>query len=285
MNIKDKLKEGKGGVSLEFFPPKTDAGIGKLLAEAEKLKEISPDFTSVTFGAGGSTQSNTLDLCVKLREQHGFHTMPHLTCVGSSKDRLGDILDEFKDNGIKDVLALRGDAPKDVEHFQTHPDGFQYANELVSFIKSKYDFAIGVAAYPEVHPESESADADLENLKRKVDSGADFIITQLFFDNAHFYKFREKCDSIGINIPILAGILPAMNLKGIERMCDICGSQIPEQLYKKMSAVSESKEDMKKVGVEWAISQSRDLMRSYIDGLHIYCLNKADASVQIYKQL
>ena len=223
--------------SLEFFPPKDDAGVESLRQTAKALQRIQPDFVSVTYGAGGSTRERTAQVSKILREDLGFTVMPHLTCVGHSRTELKELADRIHANGFRNIMTLRGDPPKGSTEFAAVADGLHYASELVGLLKSKHqDFCLGVGGYPEKHPEAVSADVDLANLKTKVDAGADFITTQLFFDNTVYFRFVDRCRSAGIKVPIVPGIMPVLSLKQIQRFTTMCGATLPVTLVKRLEA-------------------------------------------------
>ncbi len=281
-NIGDKFKSGKTVFSVEFFPPKTEEGARQILRTANKLKELSPDYASITYGAGGSTRERTLEYGELLRDIFNFEIMPHLTCFGHSKEEIASILNRYSSSNLKNVMALRGDPPKGESEFIPHPDGFKHANELIEFIRSRHsDFGIGCAGYPEKHPEAESLDKDIENLKRKVDSGADFIVTQMFFENSHFFNFVEKCRSAGIDKPVIAGLLPALSYKQVQRFKDMSAAEIPEKLITSLAEASES--DGAKIGLEWAQNQIEELIKANVSGIHLYILNRAESAITLSK--
>lgn len=268
--------------SLEFFPPKDDAGVQALRATAGALKKLSPDFVSVTYGAGGSTRERTAQLSTMLRTEFGLTVMPHLTCVGHSKAELNDIASRHHASGIRNIMALRGDPPKGAAEFKPAPDGLSYANELVSLLKAKHsDFCLGVAGYPEVHPQAVSPEADLYNLKRKVDAGADFVTTQLFFDNAVYHRFVERCRRAGITVPIVPGIMPPLSLNQVKRMTQLSGSAVPEKLTRRLEAAGDDADTVEFVGIDWALSQIRDLLAHGAPGYHLYILNRAKAALAL----
>ena len=281
MSIVKKFEKDRSLISFEFYPPKTELGWQNLSERGSRFGALEPDFISVTYGAGGSSRGKTIDLSLNLREKVTSSVMPHLTCVGHSQAELSELLNHYESLGIVDILALRGDAPKGDDSFVVHPDGFTYANELVSFIKQNFSFGIAVAGYPEKHPEAGSLEDDLNNLKRKVDAGADFIITQFFFDNDDFYRFVSRCRQAGIGIPIVAGILPATNAGSLLRICDLCGSKLPVELRSLIDRYKDSKEDMERIGIDWAVKQTNDLLTNQVDGVHLYCLNKARVAESI----
>ncbi len=281
-NIGDKFKTGKTVFSLEFFPPKTEEGARQILRTANKLKELSPDYASITYGAGGSTRERTLEYGELLRDIFSFEIMPHLTCFGHSKGEIASILERYSSSNLKNVMALRGDPPRGETQFVPHPDGFKYANELIEFIRARYpDFGIGCAGYPEKHPEAESLEKDIENLKRKVDAGADFIVTQMFFENSHFFNFVEKCKSTGIDKPVIAGLLPALSFKQVQRFKDMSAAEIPEKLITSLANASE--EDGAKIGLEWAQNQIEELIKANVAGIHLYILNRAESAIALSK--
>lgn len=268
--------------SLEFFPPKDDAGVAALRETALTLKRIAPDFVSVTYGAGGSTRERTAQVSRILREEIGYTVMPHLTCVGHSRAELNGVADQLHAGGYRNIMTLRGDPPKGDTDFKPTPDGLRYANELVSLLKARHaDFCLGVGGYPEKHPEAPSLDADLDNLKRKVDAGADFITTQLFFDNAVYYRFVDQCRARGITIPIVPGIMPVLSLKQIKRFTEMCGASLPPQLIKRLEAAGEHPEVVEALGIEWALTQIRDLLSRGAPGYHLYILNRAKSGLAL----
>jgi len=268
--------------SLEFFPPKDDAGVQALRATAAALKKLEPDFVSVTYGAGGSTRERTAQLSTMLRSEFGLTVMPHLTCVGHSKAELNDIASRHHAAGIRNIMALRGDPPKGATEFKPAPDGLSYANELVSLLKSKHsDFCLGVAGYPEIHPQAVSPEADLYNLKRKVDAGAAFVTTQLFFDNAVYHRFVERCRKAGINVPIVPGIMPPLSLSQVKRMTQLSGSAVPATLTRRLEAAGDDADTVEFVGIDWALSQIRDLLAHGAPGYHLYILNRAKAALAL----
>jgi methylenetetrahydrofolate reductase (NADPH) len=268
--------------SLEFFPPKDDTGMQALRDTATALKKLSPDFVSVTYGAGGSTRERTTQISTMLRSEFGLTVMPHLTCVGHSRAELNDIADRHHAAGIRNIMTLRGDPPKGVSEFKPAPDGLSYANELVTLLKARHaDFCLGVAGYPEMHPQAPSFDADLENLKRKVDAGAAFITTQLFFDNAVFHRFVDRCRKLGITVPIVPGIMPPLSLSQVKRMTQLSGSTVPEKLTRRLEAAGDNADTLEFVGIDWALGQIRDLLANGAPGYHLYILNRAKAALAL----
>jgi len=268
--------------SLEFFPPKDDAGVEALRATGAALQRMSPDFVSVTYGAGGSTRDRTAQVSDLLKNEFGFTVMPHLTCVGHSRAELTAVADRIHEHGFRNVMALRGDPPKGASAFQVAADGLRNANELVSLLKSRHaDFCLGVAGYPETHPEAPSAELDLEHLKRKVDAGAAFVTTQLFFDNDRYYRFVDRCRAAGIRVPIVPGIMPVLSLKQIQRFTTMCGASLPAKLVTRLETAGENAEIAETVGVDWALTQIRDLLAHGAPGYHVYILNRAKAALAL----
>ena len=268
--------------SLEFFPPKDEAGVEALRQTATVLKRIAPDFVSVTYGAGGSTRERTAQVSRLLRTEIGFTVMPHLTCVGHTRDELNGVADQLHAGGYRNIMTLRGDPPKGETEFVPYKDGLRYGSDLVALLKARHaDFCLGVGGYPEKHPEAPSIEVDLDNLKRKVDAGAAFVTTQLFFDNAVYYRFVEKCRARGITIPIVPGIMPVLSLKQIKRFTEMCGASLPEKLIKRLEAAGDHPEIVESVGNEWAVTQIRDLLAHGAPGYHLYIMNRAKAALAL----
>ena len=285
--IADILREQKPALSFEFFPPKTQEGADTLFQTISELKSLSPAYVSVTYGAGGSTRGLTHDLVVRLSQELKFTIVSHLTCVGSSKEEIHRILERYNENGIHNILALRGDAPKsDNGEWRPHPNGFHYATEMVAFIKKHFpQMGIGVAGVPEGHPETPNRLKEIEYLKAKVDAGADYICTQLFFDNHDFYDYRERCALAGIHVPIVAGIMPITSRKGMQRMAELSlGSRFPARLLRAL-ARAEDDAYAENVGIHWATEQVLDLIDNGVAGVHFYTLNKSKATLKIYDSL
>ncbi len=272
--------------SVEFFPPKTDDVAEAMLKTASRIRRFNPDFVSITYGAGGGTRDRTLRYAQRLKEEFGFTVMPHLTCVGHSRDELKEIIDEFRSSGLRQIMALRGDPPKGQKDFKPHPDGLSYANELVDMIREIFpECALGVAGYPEKHPEAPSDDVDLVNLKRKVDAGAHFITTQLFFENALYYRFVQNCQQGGITIPVLPGLMSITSRDQAKRFCDMCGATIPEALDEQLLAAGDDKDEVERIGVEWTYNQATELLEKGAPGLHLYILNKARPAIRLLERL
>jgi methylenetetrahydrofolate reductase (NADPH) len=283
-SLKERFVKNKPIFSVEFFPPKDEAGGERMLQTAAQFEEHQPDFVSITYGAGGGTRATTLRYAKLLQEEHGFEVMPHLTCVGHTRDELLEILEEFAEAGFRNVMALRGDPPKGETTFKPVPGGLSYGSDLVSLIRNNFpDFGIGVGGYPEKHPEAESADIDLQNLKTKVDAGADFITTQLFFNNAVYHHFVERCRNAGIEIPVLPGLLPVLSIGQVRRFCAMCEAGLPPELENTLENSAE--EDQPAVGADWALGQVRDLLDKGAPGYHLYALNKSQSTLQILEGL
>jgi len=287
MNITDIFKSGKPSISFEFFPPKSDAASKRLFDTISHLMPLKPRYVSVTYGADGSTRHLTHDLVVRIRKETDLTVVPHLTCVGESKDQIYEMLECYDKAGIKNIMALRGDPPRDEEKFTPVPDGFEHAVDLVAFIRGNFPkMGIGVAGFPEGHPECPNRLKEMEYLKRKVDAGADYICTQLFFDNRDFYDFRERCQLSGIDIPIVAGIMPVTSRKNIERMADLAlGARYPAKLLKAVERAGDDDKAVERVGIHWATEQVMDLMDNGVCGVHFFTLNRSEAAVQIYRSL
>jgi methylenetetrahydrofolate reductase (NADPH) len=284
MRLDQIFLRGKPTVSFEFFPPKSDEGWTSLYQTIEHLKPLKPSYVSVTYGAGGSTRAKTVELCGKIQNDVGIDTMAHLTCVGHTADEVGGILDSLWSAGVKNVLALRGDPPSGGPWTKT-PGGFEHADELVGYVKARNDFFVSCAGFPEGHPQCLNLTRDLEHLKGKVDRGAGAVVTQLFFDNTDFLRFRDDCRRIGINVPIVAGIMPIGNVSQIKRFVTMCGAKIPHRLLTKLESLEKNPDDVYKAGIEYAVNQCRDLIFHGVEGLHFYTLNKSPATVDIVRQL
>jgi methylenetetrahydrofolate reductase (NADPH) len=280
--ITDLFKLNRPLRSLEFFPPKDDAGVESLRHTAAALKSISPDFVSVTYGAGGSTRERTAQVCDFLRRDFGLTVMPHLTCVGHSRVELGEMADRIHAGGFRNIMTLRGDPPKGQTSFVPYQDGLRYASDLVALLKARHaDFCLGVGGYPETHPEAPSPEADLQNLQRKVDAGAAFVTTQLFFENQVYYRFVDRCRKAGITVPIVPGIMPALSSKQIQRIAGMCGTSLPAELLRRLDAAGENAEAAEAVGLDWSIAQIRDLLAHGIPGYHLYILNRAKSALAL----
>ena len=263
--------------SVEFFPPKTPEATEQLFATAHSLKELSPDFVSVTYGAGGSTRDGTVEISAALHNEVGLETMAHLSCVGEERDGLRNVLDRIAETGIENVFALRGDPPRGQPDFRQPEGGLASATELTEFIGSAYDFTIGGACFPEVHPEAEDLETDLAYLKTKVDAGASFLITQLFFDNQVYFDFVAAARERGIDVPIVAGVIPVAGFAQVKRICALCDASIPPRLEAAMTAAGGDPEAEFQLGVAYAAQQCADLLLGGAPGIHFYALNRAPA--------
>jgi methylenetetrahydrofolate reductase (NADPH) len=282
-----KAKTGRPVISFEFFPPKTEEGDRNLLEKTiPALLETKPDYCSVTYGAGGSTRDKTLMIVDQIQRKYGLTSVAHLTCVCSTQQQIGELLGQIRTLGVKNVLALRGDPPGGGP-FQPTPGGFEFSSELVRFIRSQADFSIGVAGFPEGHIAcKEGKLADWQHLKEKIAAGADFVITQLFFDNQDFYAFREHMTKThGVKVPIVPGIIPIMGAAQIKRFTALCGSRIPPELASRLDEFGENDRAAAEFGVEYATRQCEDLLRNGAPGIHFYTLNKAPSTVSILKNL
>ncbi len=285
MRIRDRLDQTVPALSFEFFPPKDEMGFWDLYRTIESLRPLKPDYVTVTYGAGGSTRKKTIDLVSRIKSDIGLETMAHMTCVGATRDEIQEVLDDLNRRGIENVLALRGDPPAGATTFEPVAGGFRYANELVSFIRERYRFCIGAACYPESHPEAPSPHRDLDNLKRKVDAGADFLVSQLFFGNEDFYVFRERARRAGIDVPIIAGIMPILSVKQIKRFTQMCGAKIPPDLRRRLEAVEDDVEAVRHIGMFHATRQCLDLIAHNVAGIHFYTLNRSTATRAIFQYL
>ncbi len=286
MRITDLLATRNPAFSFEFFPPNDEAGLERLFETVAHLRHFKPAYVSVTYGAGGSTRRLTLDLVQRIKHETGIETMAHLTCVGSGRNEIAQILDQLANGGIKNVLALRGDPPQGQTGFEAAKDGFAHADELVAFIRERHpELCIGVAGYPEKHTEACDFATDLSNLKRKVDAGASFIVTQLFFDDRDYVAFVERLDEIGVRVPTLPGIMPITNVSQIKRFTSMCGAHIPARLLSRLEAVQTDAEAVRRLGVEHAVLECRELLARKVPGIHFYTLNRSTATVEILRRL
>ncbi len=283
MKIGHILKETNFSISFEFFPPKTPKGEEELFNTIKKLEHIKPTFVSVTYGAGGSTRERTQRVVTRIHRETEITVMAHLTCIAHTRDELKEILDYYKNEGIENILALRGDPPK--EGFVKK--GCNHSTELIDLIRSLYNnyFSIGVASYPEGHPESPNMEWEIRFFKLKVEKGAEFSITQMFFDNTYFYRFMEELGKAGINIPVIPGIMPITNFGQIVKFASMCGATIPQSLIDRLEKVKDDSKAVTDIGVEFAIKQCEDLIENGVKGFHFYTLNKSDATLRIYSAI
>ena len=278
MRIRELLSCGRPSISFEFFPPKDEAGFDQLRQTLASLRDLRPTYISVTYGAAGSTRRQTIALVTQLRRDYGLEAMAHLTCVGASQDELRTVLQKLQDAGVENLLALRGDPPAGVGQFEPHPGGFSYASELAALARRERKFCIGGACYPEGHVEAPSPAVDLENLKRKVEAGCEFLITQLFFDNQKYFDFVARARAAGIGVPILPGIMPITNVVQIQRFTQMCGATIPEPLHGELQRLQHDPHAVLSLGVAHATAQCVELLQRGAPGLHFYTLNKSPAT-------
>jgi methylenetetrahydrofolate reductase (NADPH) len=285
MKIGEVLRMKEKGVSFEFFPPKTAEGRNSFMKVVNELKKFDPLYVSVTYGAGGSTRERTSMALAWIQEETDLPVMSHLTCIGATRASIDGLLREYMVRGIDNILALRGDPPRNAPDFDPSTGEFKYAKDLVEFV-SRYDyFSIAVAVYPEGHLEAPSIEKDMEYAKQKIDAGADFGITQMFFDNRYYYDFMERAAKLRIAIPILPGIMPITDCRKIEEFADFCNATIPKHIKDRMAPVLDRPEEMKKIGIEYAIEQCLDLLRNGVRYLHFYTMNRSDAAGQIMSEL
>lgn len=286
MRIRDLLRQQQPCFSFEFFPPRTREGAEQLYKTMVDLVLLRPSYVSVTYGAGGSTRELTHGLIIRIREHTGLTVVSHMTCVGSTKADIGEILREYREHGIDNIMALRGDPPKGETSFRQPEGGFAHAADLVAFVRGSFPtMGIGVAGFPEGHPETPNRLTEMDYLKAKVDAGADYICTQLFFDNRDFYDFCERCEIAGITVPIIAGIMPVASLKGMQRMAELAlGARFPARLIKSLVRAKDD-EYVERVGIHWATEQVRDLIDHGVKGVHFYTLNRSKATLTIYETL
>jgi methylenetetrahydrofolate reductase (NADPH) len=278
--ISELFAQGHPLRSLEFFPPKDDAGVEALRQTAAALRRISPDFVSVTYGAGGSTRERTAQVSDMLRRDFGFTVMPHLTAVNHTREEIAAIADAHHQRGIRNIMALRGDVPKELTAATAFKDGLRYGSDVVAVLKSLHpDICLGVGGYPEKHPEAPSLDADLLNLRLKVEAGASFITTQLFFDNEVYHRFVDRCQAAGIIVPIVPGIMPVLSLKQIKRITGLCGAALPAQLVKRLEVAGDEPDIIETIGIDWALTQIRELLARGAPGYHLYILNRAKSAL------
>jgi methylenetetrahydrofolate reductase (NADPH) len=287
MFIRDRLAGGPPSISFEFFPPKSDEAAAQLEVTIAELRPLEPAFVSVTWGAGGSTREKTIDMVARIRRDTGIEAMAHLTCVGARREELGAIIHRLAEAGVQNILALRGDPPAGSDTFVAVEGGFRHASELVAFVREVHGHGISVggAAYPETHVESASPVEDLDNLKRKVDAGLDFLITQLFFDNRHYWDFVERARAAHIDIPIVPGIMPITNAAQVHRFTTQCGTTLPNRLATEIARRGEDRAAIQLLGVQHATAQCIDLLGSGAPGIHFYTLNRSRAARDIFTVL
>lgn len=283
MRIRELLGVGRPSISFEFFPPKDDAGFAALRTALAALKELRPTFVSVTYGAGGATRGKTIELVSQIKRDYGLEAMAHLTCLGASRDELRGVMAGLAGSGVENVLALRGDPPRGTAAFEAHPDGFRHASELTALARQHFRFCLGGACYPEKHPESPSLEVDLDNLCHKVDAGCEFLITQLFFDNRHYFDFVGRVRAKGIAVPIIPGVMPINNVAQVERFTKMCGASIPAELLAELRRFQDDPVAVQLLGVSHATAQCLELLQRGAPGIHFYTLNKSPAARTILK--
>lgn len=291
MHIRDIFARDRITFSFEFFPPSDDAGWGRLFGQISEFEALEPSFVSVTYGAGGSTRDRTHNLVTRLQRETRLEPVPHLTCVCHTPNEIEAILERYVEAGVDNLMTLRGDPPRDLPNYDRARDHFQHAADLVAFIRrigerSRRAFGLGVAGFPEGHPDTPNQLLQMDHLKAKVDAGADYVCTQLFFDNHEFYDWRERCKLAGIKVPLVAGIMPIASIGGTRRMADLAGgTKFPAALLKQIYRCQDDPEAVARVGTHWATEQCRDLIDHGVQGIHFYTLNRSDATRRIYETL
>jgi methylenetetrahydrofolate reductase (NADPH) len=286
MKLSEAYGPGKFGLSFELFPPKTPEGEASLFRHVARLVEFGPSLITCTYGAAGSSQDKTLEVVARIRCEFELPVATHLTCVGRTTDQIREYLRSTEKEGVENVVALRGDPPRGETEFRPVEGGLRYANELVTLIRDEFPrFSLAVAGYPETHLEAPSPEADLANLKRKVDAGADVVITQLFFNNDDFFRFRDRCRVAGIQVPIVPGLMPITNFKQIKRFTSMCGATLPDELVARLEETGEDAEAQFRIGVDHAIEQARSLVAAEIPGIHFYVMNRSEATSEVLSQI
>jgi methylenetetrahydrofolate reductase (NADPH) len=285
MRIVELLGQPRPVFSFEFFPPKTDEGHRTLEGTLQVLRDDAPDFVSMTYGAGGATRSSTVDLTRWIKQDLGIEAMAHLSCVGEPTERLVEILDEIEAAGVDNVLALRGDPPRGETEWRPHPGGLHYSVELIRLIRERFDFCVGAACFPEIHPDAPDRDSDLSYARAKQEAGAGFLITQLFFDNELYFGFVEEARAAGISVPIVPGIMPITNYGQIKRFTEMCGASIPDELERELNGRADDPEAVAELGVAYATLQCSDLLARGAPGIHFYTLNRSPATRAILAAL
>ncbi len=285
MKIKNIFENKKTVISLEVFPPKMDSPVETILQTLEELKGVNPDFISVTYGAGGKAKDRTIEIASKIKNEYGIESLAHLTCISSTKEDIRKIFQELKDENIENVLALRGDIPEDPDFSFPDPLHYHYAAQLIEEVRDEQSFSIGAACYPEGHIDCESKAKDIKHLKEKVDKGADYLISQLFFDNELFYRFMEELDIAGIDVPVSAGIMPVLNKKQIIRITQLSGCAIPPKFQRILDRYEDNPLALKEAGEAYAIEQIIDLMAYGVRGIHLYTMNKPDTAKRILNNI
>lgn len=281
MRIPDLLRQDEPSFSFEFFPPKTEEGVEALFETVAKLQPLRPDFASVTYGAAGSTRDGTVEISSRIQNEFGIETMAHLSCVGETIEGLEAILERLAGEGVQNILALRGDPPRGSTDFVAPEGGLRGSAELAAFIRAHGDWGIGGSSFPETHPEAASPQADIAYLKEKVDAGAEFLITQLFFDNSVYFDWLAEVRAAGIDVPVFAGILPVRSYAGLVRFCEICDASIPPAVHDGLAACSDDPVAERTWGVAYAARQAEELLAAGVDGLHFYTLNHSDSTLAV----
>ncbi|WP_163193110.1 methylenetetrahydrofolate reductase [NAD(P)H] [Clostridium thermarum] len=285
MLIKDIFKMKKPVISFEIFPPKKEDDIQTIYSTIEALKDLRPDFISVTYGAGGSTRDKTVEIASIVKNKYNIEALAHLTCIGLEEQGLTNILEDLIKNNVHNIMALRGDLPQGMDKSVLDNSPFSHASDIITSIKKRKDLCTGGACYPEMHPECTDFDRDIQNLKLKVDCGADFLVTQLFFDNNKFYSFMDKALKIGINVPVTAGIMPVTNKRQIERMVSLSNASLPEKFKRIMDKYEYNPEALKEAGIAYATEQIIDLLSWGIDGIHLYTMNRPETCRRIMNNI
>jgi methylenetetrahydrofolate reductase (NADPH) len=271
-------------ISMEFFPPRDEKAVGKFGAIIDSLAELKPDYMSVTFGAGGSTRDGSYQT-VKTIIDKKLPTVAYIAGIGLGPDEITEILDRYKDVGVETIFVIRGDKPRD-DNYTPHPDSFSHASEMIAFIKERYDFTLGCAGYPEGHIEAESLEKDIEFLKLKEKNGAEYVVSQYFYDNKYFFEYVEKCRAAGINIPIIPGIMPVYTVKMTKMLSKVCGTTIPDDLQSKLDELANAdKDDVLNFGIDLAVEQCRGLLENGVAGLHFYTMNRSKSTTEIINRL
>jgi methylenetetrahydrofolate reductase (NADPH) len=284
MRLNTLFQQKQPVVSHEIFPPKMETPLETILQKLDRFAAMSPDFISVTYGAGGSGKGRTIELASRLKQTHGVESMAHFTCVGHSVAQIDEMIAELQAQGIENILALRGDPPRDQPNFDFSKNVFRYAGELIAHIKTRADFCIAAAAYVEGHVDAHRVSEDLVHLREKVSAGVDFLVTQLFFDNRQFHDFMERIRVMGIGVPVTAGIMPVLKADQIKRIASLAGASLPAGLVLMMDKYGDNPEDMRKAGVDYAAAQIRDLVDNGVAGIHVLTMNRPEETEQILRQ-
>ncbi|GAC1302815.1 MAG: methylenetetrahydrofolate reductase [NAD(P)H] [Vulcanimicrobiaceae bacterium] len=285
MKIGDLLAHRRPSISFEFFPPKTDDGVEKLMQTVKSLRILNPSFVSVTYGAGGSSRARTLEVVRRIKAELEIEPMAHLTCVGSTRDEMRALLRELAADGVQNIMALRGDPPQGEERFTASAGGFRYASELIAMLKSEFDFGIGAGGYPEIHPEAADREADVRVAVAKVEAGATFLVTQFFFENEAYFAYVDRLRAAGVGVPIVPGVMPITNYAGVARMLKMNGGRMPQRLLAELEARVDEPEAVAELGVAFTALQCRELLAGGAPGLHFYTLNRSTATRAVVSAL